>query len=248
MEAPTILRHLRLTTEQYMHDVVPKTQIVLHHTVGGSVKSTFDYWQQSADRVATAFLIDRNGDTYEVFDPHFWAFHLGLTTANNRRANMQSIGIELASEGALRSGAELNTLRTIHGCTAPFDPQWLYAFDIDADPKNRPPSKWFSNARKLYPMTDIAKFIALSTPYRGYSYFDQYDEQQVTALVQLVRQLCEDFHIPMAVPEFDMFAYQPKVVDFKGIVHHAQVRQDKSDLHPGFNFSAFLQRLTEVSA
>lgn len=244
MATLNILRHLRLSSGQYMQDVLRKTQIVLHHTVGGSAKSTFDYWQQSADRVATAYIVDRNGDAYEVFDPHYWAFHLGLKSANNRRANMQSIGIELASEGALRSGTELNAVRTAHGCTAPFDPQWLYAFDVDPDPA-RPPCKWFTRARKLYPLSDSLKYFKPSSPYRGYSYFDDYDVPQVEALVLLVRQLCTEFRVPMEVPEGDLHAYRPELVDFHGVVHHVLLREDKTDLQPGFDFQAFMQRVRQ---
>jgi hypothetical protein len=222
-----------------MHDVVTKTQIVLHHTVGGSAQSTFEYWQSNTDRIGVAYILDRDGTIYEVFDPHYWAWHLGLTSSNNRVANQRSIGIEIASEGALRTGSELNAIRAHHGCPAPFDAQWLYAFDIDPD-SARPPAKWFTRAKKLYMIgADLGKYYVCSAPYRGYMYFDAYDAPQRVSVVALVDSLCDEFHIPRALPEGDLFAFRPGLVNFNGVVHHAQVRADKSDLHPGFDFSIF---------
>ena len=234
-------RTLRLSTDQYYRDVVQKHQIVLHHTVGGSAKSTFEYWEGDQQCVGTAYIIERDGTVYEVFDPHYWAHHLGLRTANNRAVNQKSIGIELASEGALRTGLELNAVRTKYGCATPFDPQGLYAFDIDLD-VSRPPAKWFTGARKLYSLDnagDAGKYHDCQTVYRGFRYFDAYDGPQVAACVELVGELCADFGIPQAIPEGDLFAFRPELVDFEGVVHHAQVRADKSDLHPGFQFSVF---------
>lgn len=228
-----------LTPDQYLHDVVTKTQIVLHHTVGGTAESTFNYWQDSPDRIGTAYLIDRDGTPYEVFDPHYWAFHLGLRTANNRVANQRSIGIEIASEGALRTGAELNAIRQKYGAPSDFDPKWLYAFDIDPD-TTRPPSKWFTRARKLYHIeTNVGKYYDHGSTFRDYRYFDVYDPPQVATVIALVEHLCEMFGIERAIPTGDLFAFRPELVDFRGIVHHVQVRADKSDLCPAFDFSLF---------
>lgn len=75
-------------------------RIVLHHTVGGSAKSTFDYWASTTERVGTAYLIERAGTIYETFDPaKNWAYHIGL--GSNNADNAESIGIELCSAGGL---------------------------------------------------------------------------------------------------------------------------------------------------
>ena len=94
-----ISTELRLPGDQYFPATQPKNLIVLHHTVGGSARSTFDFWRSSPERIGTAYIVERDGNIYEVFPPDAWAYHLGIkgTSALDRR----SIGIEIASEGAL---------------------------------------------------------------------------------------------------------------------------------------------------
>jgi len=96
-----IVRILRLPEDQYFQEAYPKQQIYLHHTVGGSAKSTFEWWLKDPGRIGTAYIIDKDGTINEVFPPQYWAHHLGLNHPDNRSANELSIGIEIASEGAL---------------------------------------------------------------------------------------------------------------------------------------------------
>lgn len=97
-------RSLRLPADQYLPDTsTSKDLIVLHHTSGGSAKSTFDWWRSTPERIGTAYIVERDGTIFEVFDPRSWAYHLGVKgsgTALERR----SIGIEIASEGGLTRG------------------------------------------------------------------------------------------------------------------------------------------------
>ena len=95
-----IVKSLRLEPKDYIPEPQPKDLIVLHHTVGGTVQSTVEYWRTDPRRVATAYLVERDGTIFEVFDPECWAFHLGLAgTAGS--VDKRSIGIEIASEGGL---------------------------------------------------------------------------------------------------------------------------------------------------
>jgi hypothetical protein len=219
-----INRNFRLSPDKYFHDVVSKTQIYLHHTVGGSALSTFKYWQNQSNRVATAYIIERDGTIYEVFDPHYWAWHLGLKTDVNTIANKQSIGIELASEGALRSGKELNDKLGYKR----FDENYLYGFDIDVVP--------FANAKKIYHINnDKQKYWQGS--FRGYNYFDAYDEPQVISANKLILYLCELFGISKHTIGNDYFSYKPELITkFSGVLTHCNVRIDKSDVCPNWDF------------
>ncbi|MGD9900390.1 MAG: N-acetylmuramoyl-L-alanine amidase [Calditrichaceae bacterium] len=98
---PEFNTNLRLSRDQYFLDAGYKNLIVLHHTAGGSAVSTF-YWWQNYDprRVATAYIVERDGTIYEIFNPAYWAFHLGLAGSGGIH-DRRSIGIELASEGGL---------------------------------------------------------------------------------------------------------------------------------------------------
>jgi hypothetical protein len=109
-------RSLRLPVTEYFPVVQGKTGIAIHHTVCGSAHTTIDRWRhdQAADggtsHVATAYIIDRNGTIYEVFDPGAWAWQFGLSWRDELRIPFEKrfVGIEIASEGGLaqpRAGA-----------------------------------------------------------------------------------------------------------------------------------------------
>ena len=49
------------------------------------------------NRIATAYIVERDGTIFEVFDPRHWAFHLGLKGSQGQ-VDRRSIGIEIASE------------------------------------------------------------------------------------------------------------------------------------------------------
>lgn len=113
MNPIVINRLLRLPADQFYQEAYPKRQLYIHHTVGGSAESSFRHWLQQLEKVGTAYLIDRDGTIYETFDPRYWAHHLGLKHRRNTELNQRSIGIELASEGAL--------IRTLTGELTAFD-------------------------------------------------------------------------------------------------------------------------------
>jgi N-acetyl-anhydromuramyl-L-alanine amidase AmpD len=107
---PRISVQHQLSDDNYTREITEKTAIVLHHTVGGSAYSTFKYWQEDVpapgaapkrSTVATPFIIDRDGTVFQVHDPHYWSFHLGISDLPRGQMDRRSIGIELASEGAL---------------------------------------------------------------------------------------------------------------------------------------------------
>ena len=77
-----------------------KEQIYLHHTVSSSAASALNWWRQDNVRVATAYVIDKDGTIYETFDPKGWSFHLGLKGTNGA-IDKKSIGIEIVNEGWL---------------------------------------------------------------------------------------------------------------------------------------------------
>ncbi len=100
-------RSLRLANNQYYQTRARKDMIVLHHTAGGSARSSFNWWQQTPSHIATAYIVERDGTIYEVFDPRDWAYHLGLKGTRGA-VDKRSIGIEMASEGGLKeAGGQL---------------------------------------------------------------------------------------------------------------------------------------------
>ncbi|PKD44270.1 N-acetylmuramoyl-L-alanine amidase [Rhodohalobacter barkolensis] len=80
-----------------------KSGICIHHTVGGSVKSTYNWWLQDSQMVGTAYMIGRDGTLYQMFDPENWAWQFGLPWEYEEKIAFEKrfIGIELASEGGI---------------------------------------------------------------------------------------------------------------------------------------------------
>ena len=93
-----------LNDNQYFKQKQFKNQIVIHHTAGGSsAVNAIHGWNFNPDKVGTAFVIDGSGEVYKVFEPEFWAYHLGLKTSTNESLNKGSIGIEICNWGQLIS-------------------------------------------------------------------------------------------------------------------------------------------------
>lgn len=194
---------LRLPPAQYIAEATTKTGIVLHHTVGGTAKSTVDYWKSTTDRIATAFIIERDGTVYQCFDPHYWAYQIGM--GSNDVDNKRFIGIEMASAGAVvqKRGKFYDT---------------------------------FNNAVKPEHVYDNG------TPYRGFRYFAAYNEAQIAAQIELIEYLLKLFPtIPRHTPQ-DHTGYLPSWKNFGGIVSHTHLRTDKSDVHPGYDWSRLTKR------
>jgi N-acetyl-anhydromuramyl-L-alanine amidase AmpD len=95
---------------------------------------------------------------------------------------------------------------------------------------------------RVTPRTEKARAEAFDfgRPYRGYRYFDRYEEAQLAALTRLVNELCARFPIPRRVPR-DFLGFQGEALaEFEGVIGHAMVREDKSDPLPDV---AFWERL-----
>jgi hypothetical protein len=103
-------RSLALPESEYFAEPQAKSGIALHHTVCADAVTAIDWWRTDKTlegnrrRVATAYVIDRDGTVFELFDPEHWAFHLGVPWAQRKRVAFEQrfIGIEIASEGGLR--------------------------------------------------------------------------------------------------------------------------------------------------
>lgn len=204
---------MRLNAGQFVDEPQDKDLIVLHHTVGGSARSTFDYWQRSPERVATAFIVDRDGTVYQTFPADRWAYHLGLKGADAAagRHERRSIGIELASEGALlESGGQLYCFDTV-------SPRTLFdrakAFDLGYQWRGR---RWWAE----YEPAQLAAAGALVG-------------DLIRQFPHVPRQTVRDHRVgPQA-----RLAGDPGAVDrlsFRGVLAHCDMRADKTDVHPGF--------------
>jgi len=103
------IKQIDFPTNQYYRKPYSKNQIVLHHTVsGGTANAVVKYWSQMPSRIATAFIIDKEGVVYQLFGSQYYAGHVGSikTEAKKlglpaRNCSKNSIGIELINWGGL---------------------------------------------------------------------------------------------------------------------------------------------------
>ena len=130
-----------------------------------------------------------------------------------RRDERRSIGIELANEGALTPWGS-----------------YLYCFDR-------------VTKRTRY----RGKVFDLGRVWRGYRYFAAYPAAQIRAAIELVGDLLLRFAIPPVVPRNARTGRAARF-DVKhrlrqGIIAHAHVRADKTDVHPGFPWDRLVREL-----
>ena len=73
-------------------------------------------------------------------------------------------------------------------------------------------------------------------PYRDYRYFDKYEQAQIDSVVELVNYLCDTFAVERKIPSGYKNYCGEKLKDFKGVIGHVNVRDDKSDPLPDDSF------------
>ena len=214
----TIDRSRRLPADQFVGEKQAKDLIVLHFTAGGSVEGAYQSWLSTQERVATAYLVDLDGHIYEVFDPTFWACHLGVAAAHNPgyRQDKRSIGIEIVNWGGLKldPGEQLNC--------------------------------WPKQYRTRYcGANEKARYVGKS--FRGIDYFAAFPEAQQAAVCRLTRSLCDQFAIPKQIPSdaqrdrLDWSYYE----NYKGVASHQNFHAEKTDIGPAFDWERLRRVLAE---
>lgn len=199
-----------LPPKEFKPEVVKKDLIVLHFTAGTTARSAYQTWLNESKPVATAYLVERDGTIYEVFDPSYWAFHLGVKKGPKGVHDRRSIGIEIANVGPLKASSA--------------DPNLL----------NWWPNKWQT---RWCTVDEQDRYVKAS--YRGIDYFASFPHAQLDAVAQLVSYLCDRFGIKKKLPpaarrgQCDLAYFQT----FKGIASHQNFRTDKWDIGPAFDWS-----------
>jgi len=99
-----INKDFRLPLSEYYSEIVTKNQIYLHHTVGGTGRSSLMWWIQDPRKVGAAYLVERDGTVYETFPPERWIHHLGIKADFNRKVNMNQLLLNFAVKVLLEEG------------------------------------------------------------------------------------------------------------------------------------------------
>lgn len=78
----------------------PITHVVLHYTDLQSAQQSLDILCAPESKVSAHYLIDTNGDIYELVAPELRAWHAGISRIDGQdNVNDFSIGIELQNRG-----------------------------------------------------------------------------------------------------------------------------------------------------
>ena len=196
-----------------------KRRIGLHHTVGGTAISTYNYWLQKNKSqdwfIGTSKILERDGSWIQNFSDYDWAYQFGLRKIwhpdNADNFERGTIGIEIASEGpAVAAGGGLVFF---HGGAY-----------TRAVPKGH-------------------KLFKAPYNFRGYQHFDAYDDTQVTALIKKLNELFDEHDIPRVRPMDYGYTYrEDDIKDFEGLLGHVNVRSDKSDPIPDPEFWARIDK------
>lgn len=135
---------------QFVEQETKKDLIVLHHTVSSTTSSALDWWNQTKERVAVSYIIEKSGNIVQTFDDKFWAWHLG--SGINKIHSMRSIGIELVNEGILiKKGDKFFWM----------DGKYKYTGSIYTHPNEWRGSTYFSSymAEQVKTCSDLVKYL-----------------------------------------------------------------------------------------
>lgn len=214
----------------YYAEKTKKSMIVIHSTIG-VVKGDIATLTNSTNPVSVSYLIARSGIIYELFDPHYWSYHLGKGTIGGNKVNSsRSIGIELSNMGPLTN---------INGALETVYSRKSYA--SNGITKTTAPDVYCTT-------NDLSAFTKLDVPYRTYQYFAAYTDYQYIALNKLVRRLSNQFNIPLVyVNESNRYgAFKESVATtFSGICSHVNYRIDgKWDVGPDFKWDRIITDYT----
>jgi len=208
------LRQISFPKGQYFEEVIPKTQIYLHHTAGApNADQVWQWWITDTTPIATCVVVDDSGEIVQGFSSKFWAYHLGLKTKHfsimgvpYKNLDKTSIGIELTNWGQLTQ-------------------------------KN---GKFYNYVGGEIPANQVCE---LETPHRGYKYYHNYTDAQIESTKELLLLWKEKYNIPLTYNE-DIWDICPRALKGEaGVYTHNSVRKDKSDIHPQPEMIAMLKSL-----
>lgn len=92
-------RKYALNNQCFHETKTTKDMIVLHFTAGSSGATAASWFASRKDRVSTPYVVDTDGTIFELYDPAYWSFHLGIKGTHDH--DKRSIGIEIANMGPL---------------------------------------------------------------------------------------------------------------------------------------------------
>jgi N-acetyl-anhydromuramyl-L-alanine amidase AmpD len=190
--------------KDFYREVTNKNQIYLHHTAGtGIPENVFHNWEQDKiGRVGTCIAIGRDGSIAQGFGSEFWAYHLGLTNTTFREFGLSFIPLDKNS-----IGIEL----------------------VNWGQLTKKGEKFYSYTNTEIPKDQVCE---LEKTYKGFKYFQNYTDEQIASVVELLKLWKEKYKIDLKYNE-DIWQVCPRALKGdNGVFTHNSVRKDKCDVYP----------------
>ena len=202
-----------------------KRKVVLHGTIGLIASDLPTLTSQK--QMTTNYLVARDGTILEIYDPHYWAYHIGAgCVGGNGVMSAESISIEISNYGPLE-------FKNLGNTGSPSDDKFYNVYKtLYGTGNERMDASGFVVQGGAYPSV-----VKLANAYRGYIYYASITEKQYQAVNALLKGLTQAFGIPMSAIEFTdrfkVFADNAKAKDFQGICSHINFRpMGKWDIGP----------------
>lgn len=200
-------RSLRLPETEYFPGSQQKSGIAIHHTVSGSARTSVRLWRRDKADGGRPNLV---GTAYLIDRDGT------VLEVFDPAAWAYQFGLRWNAAARLQFerrfiGIELAS----EGALIERDGE-LYCFDRVSPRTRKPRDQVFDGGRT----------------WRGYRWFDRYEDAQIASLGRLVDDLCTRFAIPRQYPDPLFDYYCDALARFSGIIGHSMVRQDKSDPAP----------------
>ena len=223
-----------LSPTQYVKQCRPLTevsQIVLHHTCGSTAEGALDWWNKTAERVATHYLIDLDGTITQAFDLSFWAYHLYIPAKDNLLLKNEKTGKNVIPAQFLTKEYDTLMAKKTIGIEIVSYGELKY--------EN---GKYLTSWGKEVPQSELEYY---PKRFKGCHNYHRYTDAQIAALKSLLQHLNTVMpHIPLAYNP-DMWAVNLDAIGGKsGVWTHVSYRNGKSDCHPQPELIAMLQSLT----
>jgi N-acetyl-anhydromuramyl-L-alanine amidase AmpD len=208
-----IEQSLKLNPVQYVVEKRVPKGICLHHTAGYTASSSIAWWNKNAEKVATPWVIEKNGTKYLCHpEADGWAWHMGSRVTSFER---QTIGVEIVNIGFLTLKG--NTLFDAYG--------------------------------QKYCSLDEKDKYHKSAPWRGQTYWAAYTDQQIQAVVEVVRAACEAYSLKKLIvtPAMrDVLCASAVMSGGVTIFSHQNIIQYKTDVGPAFPWDKFVDLVQAV--
>lgn len=208
---------------QYIAEEQPKKQIYIHHTAGNADPfAVFTSWAGNQERIATCVTIGGmpkqnsnwiDGEVVQGFSSKYWAYHLGL-----KESTFQKFNVPYRSLDKISIGIEIcnwGQLTTRNG-------------------------KFYNYVNKEVQASEVCE---LENPHRGFKYYHNYTDAQISAVKDLLVMWNQKYNIPLSYYA-DIWDVTPRALRGEsGVFTHNSVRYDKVDVYPHPKLVAMLQSL-----